>query len=472
MFQIDNLTVIYLIGLVSLSYGIVQALTLRDEFHSSQIWALSQALFGLGIVGLVYFAGDPLSRYWIASYAILVLAGLTQLVAIARFGQNTIPRMPALICIAVLCLVAVLFEYIRQFGAPLASLQTLLFAPVVAIYIYSAWFSGKLGKIAESLYLKLISGTFWVFGLILALALLISLAGFGKEMVNIDSVEIRILALATLIASLVSNYLWSIQASELSQTSIQLLNFGIALEAKANAVPVFLAAPKGRGLTKLAKLTKLGQDSQNTPGNLNSSKAVKPQSPEENHNPSLGEVTSSKESAPGDSTKTTKATAIKSLEKSPEKRLEVDPNTLSTSEKQALVDRLTEREKEVFLLAADGLKNGQIATALNSGESSVKVHRSRMVSKLTISSVEGLAKLKAGLVLSTSADTSVATQSTQEPVRGLTVEQTAEKANEQANDQVADSNQSATLVNTVQARLSNLSPDNSLFKGSEDQTKT
>ena len=37
MLQIDNLTVVYLIGLVSLSYGVVQALTLRDEFHSSNL---------------------------------------------------------------------------------------------------------------------------------------------------------------------------------------------------------------------------------------------------------------------------------------------------------------------------------------------------------------------------------------------------------------------------------------------------
>jgi DNA-binding CsgD family transcriptional regulator len=70
---------------------------------------------------------------------------------------------------------------------------------------------------------------------------------------------------------------------------------------------------------------------------------------------------------------------------------------MNIAEQEALLASLTDREKEVFLLAADGMKNGQIAQELNSSESSVKVHRSRMVSKLSMSSTENLAKLKKNL---------------------------------------------------------------------------
>ena len=95
MFHIDNLTVVYLIGLVSLSYGVIQGLTLRDQQHSSRIWALGQILMGLGFIGLVYFGVDPLPKAWIGSYAILILGALIQLGAITPFSNNPFPKIPA-----------------------------------------------------------------------------------------------------------------------------------------------------------------------------------------------------------------------------------------------------------------------------------------------------------------------------------------------------------------------------------------
>ena len=250
MFTIDNLTVVYLVGLVSLSYGIFQAFTLRDEYQSSRIWAFAQILFGLGFIGLVYFGKDPLAKFWIGSYALVVLASLIQLTAIARFGQNPIAKVPAACCIAALALIVFLFESTRQLGAPLASLETFLFAPLTAVYIYMAWFTWKMGRISNSVYLKLSSAAFWAYAALMAVTLLLSLFGLGRGLMDIASAEIGILALASLLLSLVTNYLWSIQAAELSETDIQLVNFGIALEAKANAVPVFVTAPSKKGQSK------------------------------------------------------------------------------------------------------------------------------------------------------------------------------------------------------------------------------
>jgi len=373
VFNIDNLTVVYLIGLVSLSYGVVQALTLKDERHSSRIWAAGQILLGLGFVGLVYFGNDPLPKAWIGSYALLILGALTQLAAIARFGKNPIPPIPAVSCLAALAGVIFLFETAKQLGAPLASLETFLFAPLAAIYIYMAWFSWKMGRISNSIYLTLNSAAFWLYATLMVITAFLSLFGLGQGLIDINSFEVRILALASLVLSLLSNYLWSIQAAELSQTDIHLVNFDIALEAKAKAIPVFVKAESTKGQYKTPK--KSLKDAQSD---------VKKASP-------FAEISS------------TKTEPVEKMEKSYKASFSKSAGThvddLSPTDQAGLFATLTEREKEVFMLAADGMKNGQIAQALNSSESSVKVHRSRMVAKLGTSEVESFAKLKQSLGL-------------------------------------------------------------------------
>jgi DNA-binding CsgD family transcriptional regulator len=371
MLNIDNLTVVYLIGLVSLSYGIIQALTLRDEQHSSRIWAISQIFFAFGFVGLVHFGNDPLTKSWIGCYALLVLGALIQLTAIARFGRNPIPKIPAVSCLLALAAVVFLFESTRVLGAPLSSLETLLLTPLLIIYIYMAWFSWKMGYIPNSIYLKLTSVAFWVYSVLLALTLLLCLFGLGRGLIDINSPEIGILALASLALSLITNYLWSVQAAELSETNISLVNFDIALEAKANAVPIFVTAP---GKNMHARSSK------------NLTKEVKAEPVKNPANSSISVA------------KSEKAGYVEKLNKSaPVKQAEANPDRMNIAEQEALLASLTDREKEVFLLAADGMKNGQIAQELNSSESSIKVHRSRMVSKLSMSSVENLAKLKKSL---------------------------------------------------------------------------
>jgi len=397
MVNIDNLTVVYLIGFVSLSYGVVQALTLRDEYHSSRIWALAQILFGLGFIGLAYFGKNPLPKYWIGSYGILVLAALTQLTAIARFGKNPIPKAPAAICLVALLAIIFLFESTRRLGAPLASLEAFLFAPLAAIYIYMAWFSGKMGGISNSLYLKMASGAFWIYAVLMVLTLLLSLFGLGQGLIDTSSTEIRILALASLVLSLVTNYLWSIQAAELSQTDINLVNFDIALEAKANAVPVFITAPSKKGQSKQPK---------------KDIKELKAEAKKDTLYSGASLDKAEKADKADKSEKASKAQAVK--------QAVVNPDQLSIPEQEALLALLTSREREVFLLAAEGMKNGQIAEALSSTESSIKVHRSRMLSKLAISNVEGLVKLKQNLGLGA---TSVTAES--QVGQELTLESTA-----------------------------------------------
>jgi DNA-binding CsgD family transcriptional regulator len=168
-----------------------------------------------------------------------------------------------------------------------------------------------------------------------------------------------------------TNYLWSIQAAELSETNMSLINFDIALEAKANAIPVFVTAPGKSTHTKSSKMF---------------TKVVKAEPVKNTAN--SGDSVAKSEKA-GNAEKVNKA--------APGKQAEVNPDEMNNAEQEALLASLTDREKEVFLLAADGMKNGQIAQELNSSESSIKVHRSRMVSKLSMNSVESLGKLKKNL---------------------------------------------------------------------------
>jgi DNA-binding CsgD family transcriptional regulator len=73
--------------------------------------------------------------------------------------------------------------------------------------------------------------------------------------------------------------------------------------------------------------------------------------------------------------------------------ISVNPDLLTDAEKLSLLEKLTDKEREVFLLATEGKKNGEIATILNSSEASVKVHRSRMVGKLGMKKSDELKKL-------------------------------------------------------------------------------
>jgi DNA-binding CsgD family transcriptional regulator len=414
MLKIDNLTVIYLIGLVSLSYGIIQALTLRDEQQSSRIWAAAQILFALGFVGLVHFGKDPLTKSWIGCYALVVLGALTQLTAIARFGRNRFPRVPAISCLAGLAIVVFLFESTRELGAPLSSLQTLLFTPLAIIYLYTAWFSARMGSISNSIYLKLASVAFWLYAVLIVLTLLLCLFGLGRGLIEINSPEIGILALASLTLSLITNYLWSVQAAELSETDISLVNFEIALEAKAKAVPVFVPAPSKRAQPYSSKI---------------SIQESKPELKKTTPNSGVSEIKTDRN---GKIEKSGKVTATKLVE--------LNPDQMNLAEQEALLALLTDREKEVFLLAADGMKNGQIASSLNSSESSIKVHRSRMVAKLSMSKMESLAKLKRNLGL-------VA------PARGPSIEVAVETV-VQSNMELSQGHASAELSDPQNAKQS------------------
>lgn len=71
----------------------------------------------------------------------------------------------------------------------------------------------------------------------------------------------------------------------------------------------------------------------------------------------------------------------------------INPDLLTDAEKNSLLDSLTDKERDVFYLVTEGKRNGEMATILNSSEASIKVHRSRMTTKLGMKNPEDLKKL-------------------------------------------------------------------------------
>jgi FixJ family two-component response regulator len=67
---------------------------------------------------------------------------------------------------------------------------------------------------------------------------------------------------------------------------------------------------------------------------------------------------------------------------------------VAAQQARARLDRLTARERQVCDYLMAGLINKQIASELNIAESTVKVHRSRMMEKLGIGSVVALMRLR------------------------------------------------------------------------------
>jgi RNA polymerase sigma factor (sigma-70 family) len=69
-------------------------------------------------------------------------------------------------------------------------------------------------------------------------------------------------------------------------------------------------------------------------------------------------------------------------------------NTLAEKELiNSRLEELTPREREVFALVVKGLLNKQIAAELGTSEQTIKVHRSRVMDKMKVSSVAELVQL-------------------------------------------------------------------------------
>jgi DNA-binding CsgD family transcriptional regulator len=302
------------------------------------LWAAGYLLLGLGYIVTLLNIADPLPHTWVAGPIAVLLGSLVILSSLGIWAGYALPKKASLICLGGVAVTATLFHFSRLFEAPLGSLEAILLAPVSATLIYSGWFAGVQAMQSRSKYIYLISGVFWVQGIFMALLTLGALAAKGSDYIIVTSEVVYWTSLINLAAALIANISWSLQISE------DLLING--------------------GLVKVSNTSK---------------------------SPTQDKVTE-KPASINKEDKPVKEKAVNKKADSSE-NISVNPDLLTEAEKLALLEKLTDKEREVFFLAADGKKNGEIATILNSSEASVKVHRSRMTGKLGIKKPEDLKKL-------------------------------------------------------------------------------
>lgn len=338
MLPLDNVTTIYLTGFVAIAFAVTELILFRKKGFSAYLWAAGYLFVGLGYIVTLHNIADPLPHSWVAGPIAVLLGSLVTLSSLGIWSGYTLPKKASLICLGGVALTATLFHFSRLFEAPLGSLEAILLAPVSATIIYSGWFAGVQALQTRSKYIYLISGVFWVQGIFMAVLTLGALAAKGSDYIIVTSEVVYWTSLINLGAVLIANIAWSLQISE-----DLLIKNGLVKTAVADKSPA------------KDKLTE-------KPSLFN--KEDKP----------VKEKTINKKA---DATET----------------ISVNPDLFTEGEKLALLEKLTDKEREVFFLASEGKKNGEIATILNSSEASVKVHRSRMTGKLGMKKPEELKKL-------------------------------------------------------------------------------
>ena len=351
MLQTDNVTIIGLTGLIALVFSVSQLILLRKNGKMVPLWSLGQALIGLGLIGILALIKDPLPDSWVLAPTGILLGYLVCLAALGKWSGFKLPKKPMLICGGGVVLTAVLFQFSRQVGAPLGSLEAILLAPLAATLIYSAWFAGVQAKSFHSAYIYVISGIYWLKGLLIAALTLGALAAIGDQYIIVTSDVVKVTGAAFLISTIINNMVWSLQNAQ---------DILVGHLKSDNPVSEY------SGVAHKTSKVKTEPDNKNKDfADLNINEPL---------------ITTHK--------------PIKSDNKKVEEKVVTDLSVLSHDQKLELISKLTDKEKEVFLLAADGKKNGEIAALLNASEASVKVHRSRMTSKLGLKSVDDLAKLR------------------------------------------------------------------------------
>lgn len=338
MLPLDNATTIILTGFIAIAFSASQLILFRKKGLSAHLWAAGSLLLGLGYILTLINIGDTLPSTWVAGPISVLLGSLIILSSLGIWAGYKLPKKATLICLGGVVVTASLFQFSRLFEAPLGSLEAILLAPISATLIYSGWFAGVQANKFKSKYIYLISGVFWTQGIFMALLTLGALAAKGSDYIIVNSEIVYLTSMVNLIATLVANIAWSIQISE-----DLLINGGVVKANFSNKSPA-----------------------QEKLSNKNS--------------------IINKENAPA-------------IEKTNNKKvnnnenISVNPDLLTEEEKLSLLEKLTDKERDVFFLAADGKKNGEIAMILNSSEASVKVHRFRMTGKLGMKKPEDLKKL-------------------------------------------------------------------------------
>lgn len=339
MLPLDNVTTIYLTGLIAIGFSATQLILLMKKGRPVLLWSLGSLLMGCGYIVTLSQVAQPLPQSWVIGPVSILLGSLIVLSSLGIWAGYALPKKASLICLGGVGVTGTLFYFSRMFNAPLGSLEAILLAPISATLIYSAWFAGVQARQTRSKYIYLISGVLWIQGLFMAVLTLGALAAIGDQYIIVTSQVVYWTSLVYLLATLINNMAWSLQIAEdllVNQGRINKTDDSLTVKSSISVKDVIPSIDKSDKVIKERKIID------------------KPETVE---------------------------------------TVQINPDLLNETEKLALLEKLTDKERDVFFLAAEGKKNGEIAAILNSSEASVKVHRSRMTGKLGMKKPEDLKKL-------------------------------------------------------------------------------
>lgn len=267
---------------------------------------------------------------WLIPFLGLMVAELLILMGLRSVLNDLLAKLPKILVALGLLGMAVLFLLGLNVEAPLGNLEVILLGPLLATYVYTVlYLQQKAGD--KGPYLQMIRWAVTLKAVLLAILVLGALAALGDSYIQIEAPIVSLTLVVYLTALVWSNVAWILEQSVTSGKKLKVLKSSSG-EAILKTKPESVVNLSGRGQD--------GLDSALT-----------------------------------------------------NQTISIDPVNLSADEKQVLLEKLTKRERDVFDWLIQDKKNGEIAVLLNCSETSVKVHRSKMVSKLGVRTVDDLKKL-------------------------------------------------------------------------------
>ena len=267
---------------------------------------------------------------WLMPFLGLMVAELLLLMGLRSVLNDLLAKLPLILVGLGLLGMAVLFLLGLNVEAPLGNLEVILLGPLLATYVYTVLYL-KQKAADKGPYLHMIRWAVTLKAVLLAVLVLGALAALGDSYIQMDAAIVSLSLVVYLTALVWSNVAWILEQSVASGKKLKV--------AKSSLGETTLKTKS----ESVVNLLGAGQDSSDA-GLIN-------------------------------------------------KSISIDPVNLSAEERQALLEKLTKRERDVFDWLIQDKKNGEIAVLLNCSETSVKVHRSKMVSKLGVRTVDDLKKL-------------------------------------------------------------------------------
>jgi len=327
MAGVNTLTVLYLTGLASLGQAFIHfGLLGRHVFHNQRAWLAHQVLMGFTFLLLAVGLVGESPDFYVLSALLLLAAYLARFIAIASSLGAIFTKRSLSLGGGMIIFVGILFAWCQSLGAPLGSLETIVLLPLGVASGLTAKYLWDRRQKLSSSPMLLIGYLLWAECAVYGVLAIGALAGIGQDYVHPESFVSTVVALIAFVIQLVLPLLWIIY---------------VALEKPETFIGAF-----NRSSTRVV---------------LKSGKA-KPVTA----NPSA-------------------------VSKLPSQRKKETNLANSQAASGSIEDsHLTAKELVVLRLVVAGKKNKEIADELQISEASVKVHKSRMTSKLGVKTLPEL----------------------------------------------------------------------------------